>query len=278
MHHVEGSRHSSDGTELHWQAWLPEDGPRAVVVVSHGLGEHSGRYGNVVDALVPRGYAMYALDHRGHGRSGGPRAYVEHLDTVVDDFEQFRSDACARHVDTPSVVLGHSFGGLVALAHARRFGATQAGMVLSAPASAGGSRTSFRRVLHSRVEALIAPRRPVLQVDARLVSRDPAVVEDYVRDPLVFHGAVPARTVAEMRSRARGMPRESERIRTPVLLLHGGDDAIIPAEASRLLAARIGSADVELHVYDRLYHEVFNEPEREVVLGDVVAWLDARVT
>ena len=123
---------------------------------------------------------------------------------------------------------------------------------------------------------MVAPTRPVLQVDAALVSRDPAVVDDYVRDPLVFHGGVPARTVAEMRSRARGMPRASAQITTPVLLLHGGGDAIIPAEASRVVAERIGSSDVQLRVYDGLYHEIFNEPERETVLADVGAWLDAR--
>ena len=117
--------------------------PRAVVVVAHGLGEHSGRYGNVVQALVPRGYAIYAIDHRGHGRSGGPRAYIEHLDAVVDDFEQFRTEVCGRHLDAPPFVIGHSFGGLVALAHAVRFGRAEQGLVLSAPASAGGKRTSL---------------------------------------------------------------------------------------------------------------------------------------
>jgi alpha-beta hydrolase superfamily lysophospholipase len=272
---IDGTRPGAGGVELFWRGWVPDDAVRGVVVVAHGLGEHSGRYGNVVDALVPAGYAVYAVDHRGHGRSSGARAYVERLSMVVDDFEGFRADVAARHPGVPRFVLGHSFGGLVALAHAIDHPGTSDGLVLSGAASASGARTSLVTVTRYRILGTVWPTRPVLSVDASAVSRDPAVVEAYRADPLVCHGAVPVRTVAEMRARARRIPGEAAALRMPMLVLHGGDDALVPADASRLLAASAGSPDLELRVYDGLAHEIFNEPDHGEVLAEVVEWLDA---
>jgi alpha-beta hydrolase superfamily lysophospholipase len=271
----EGTLRSADGTELFWRGYVPADA-RAVVVVAHGLGEHSGRYQNVVDELVPRRFAVYALDHRGHGRSDGPRAYVQHLSLVVDDFEMFRAHVCARHPGAPRFVLGHSFGGLVVLAHATEHPNSAEGIVLSGPASASAGRTSFATVARYRVLGWVAPRRGVLYIDPALVSRDANVVEAYRADPLVHHGAVPARTVAEMRARARRLPREVSRVETPMLLMHGGADQVVPPDATRLLATRVGSRDLEVRIFDDMYHEIFNDPERAAVLGCAATWLDQR--
>jgi alpha-beta hydrolase superfamily lysophospholipase len=246
------------------------------VVVVHGLGEHSGRYGNVVEVLVPRGYALYAMDHRGHGRSDGPRAYVHRFRLVVDDHAAFRDEVFARHVRTPRFVLGHSFGGLVALAGAAQPGPAVDGLVLSGAASAAGSRTSFLTVARFRVMGAVSPRKPTIALDPSLVSSDPVVVDAYRADPLVNHDPVPARTVAEMRARARRMPRDARAITAPVLLLHGGDDGLVPPDASRLLADRVASTDLTLQIYPGLAHELFNEPDHQRVLADVASWLDAR--
>jgi acylglycerol lipase len=276
VEHVEGARSGVDGTQLYWQGWIPDEEPRAVVALAHGLAEHSGRYGNLVDALVRRGYALYAVDHRGHGHSDGPRGYLHRFDLVVDDFIAFRSDAFARHTGAPRFVLGHSFGGLVALAAVLKHGDTIDGLILSGPASASGARTSFFTVARYRVLGAITPTKPVLELDTSLVSRDPAVVDAYRRDPLVNHTPVPARTVAEMRSHARRMPADARALTMPVLLLHGGDDGLVPADATRLLAESVASNDQTVRIYEGLAHEIFNEPECEAVLADVVAWLDAR--
>ena len=267
---------ASVGSSCSGTAWIPAPDVRGVVVVAHGLGEHSGRYGNVADALVPRGYAVYTLDHRGHGRSAGRRAYVERLSMVVDDFEAFRAESCAGHPGVPSFVLGHSFGGLVALAHAIDHPNSSDGLVLSGPASAAGARTSFLTVTKFRILGMITPTKPVLSVDPTLISRDPQVVQAYRDDPLVCHGPVPARTVAEMRSRARRIPGQASQLRLPMLVMHGADDALVPADASRLLAARAGSADLRLEIYAGVHHELFNEPEHAAVLATVGEWLEAR--
>jgi alpha-beta hydrolase superfamily lysophospholipase len=276
VQHLDGIRDGVDGTALFWQAWLPDEAPRAVVIVVHGLGEHSGRYTNVVDALVPRGYALYAMDHRGHGRSDGRRGYVPRFRLVVDDQAAFRDEAFDRHAGSPRFVLGHSFGGLVALAGATRPGQDIDGLVLSGAASAAGARTSFLTVARFRVLGAVSPRKPTIALDPSLVSNDPDVVEAYRRDPLVNHDPLPARTVAEMRARARRMPDDARAITAPVLLLHGSDDALVPDDASRLLANRIASSDLTLLLYPGLAHELFNEPERDRVLADVASWLDAR--
>ena len=273
---IEGFRVGVGAIELFWRGWVPDGAVRGVVVVAHGLGEHSGRYGNVVDALVPRGYAIYALDHRGHGRSEGPRAYVERLAFVVDDFEAFRAEVCGQHPGAPRFVLGHSFGGLVALVDAIDHPDSSNGLVLSAPASAAGARTSFLTVTKYRILGTITPTKPVLSVDPALISRDPQVVQAYRDDPLVCHGPVPARTVAEMRSRARRIPGQAAQLRLPMLVMHGSDDALVPQDASRLLGARAGSADLRLEIYDGVHHELFNEPEHAAVLATVGEWLEAR--
>src|SRR5882757_5469839 len=108
--HPEGFFAGAGNAEIYWQAWLPTGEPRAVVVIAHGIGEHSGRYGHVADRLTAAGFAAYALDHRGHGRSSGPRALIDRMDHAVADVDQFVTLAASRHVGRPLNLLGHSMG------------------------------------------------------------------------------------------------------------------------------------------------------------------------
>ena len=263
---------AADGTRLYWQAWEPDAEPRDTVILVHGAAEHGGRYGHVAERLVREGYVVYALDHRGHGRSNGARAMIDRLDQLVEDLGLF----VARVGGRPYLV-GHSMGGAVALTYAIRHGDTISGLVVSGPAVATDAVPAPLKAITALLSK-VAPKLPVFKIEEDAVSRDPHVVRDYKSDPLNHPGKLPARTLGEI---VRGMDfiqRDAVALRVPLLLLHGGEDRLCPPEGSRAIHAAAGSADKTLKIYDGLYHEVFNEPERDQVLDDVVDWLAARST
>jgi len=188
VEHVEGSLAGSNGATLYHQAWMPEGQPVAVVMICHGLGEHSGRYGNVVEALVPAGYAVHALDHQGHGRSSGPRAHIRRYGDFLVDFDVFRGHVATRHPSAPLFLLGHSMGGNIALGYALEHQDQLRGLILSGPALTVPDDLPRLLLRLSGVLGRLTPRLRATALDATKISRDPAVVAAYRSDPLVFAG------------------------------------------------------------------------------------------
>jgi alpha-beta hydrolase superfamily lysophospholipase len=260
---------------LHGRAWLPEGTAKGVIALAHGLGEHSGRYEALAAELTGHGYAVYAVDHRGHGRSGGGRANIDRFAHVVSDFSTFAGRAGKQHPDAPVYLLGHSMGGAIAFATALRLQAALHGLILSAPALAAGDAVGGLRVALARLLSAIAPGTGALRIDPVAVSRDPAVVHAYESDALVFHGKIPARTVVELLDAMAGFPAQAPRLSLPTLVLHGTADKLVPLGAAKPIYQVFGSKDRTLRFYDGLYHEVFNEPERARVIADLVDWLDS---
>jgi acylglycerol lipase len=274
MNQTDGRFTGAGGVEIRWQAWLPTD-PRAVVVIAHGAGEHSGRYAHVATRLTSAGYAVYALDHRGHGRSGGRRAVVDRMDNAVADLHTFVAFAASQHPERKVFLLGHSMGGTISLAFAPRHQEELAGMVLSGPVAVLEAASPALRVA-AKVLSALTPNLGVFGVDPSLVSRDPEVVRAYREDPLVFHGKLPARTVAELAGAVERFPDAVPGIRLPLLLMHGTADKLAPPAGSSMVHERAGSSDKTLRLYDGLYHEILNEPEKETVISDLLDWLNAR--
>jgi alpha-beta hydrolase superfamily lysophospholipase len=259
---------------LFGQAWLPERAPRAVIVISHGLAEHGGRYGDLAARLVEAGYAVYAIDHRGHGHSSGHRANIERFEYLVSDLGVFIGRAQREHPDTPVILLGHSMGGAVALACALKYHKVLRGLVLSAPALAAGEALPVFKVWMVKLLSAIAPNTGALTLPAAAVSRDPAVVRAYESDPLVFRGSIPARTLAELLLAMQRLQQTAHGLRVPVLVQHGTADSLVPLAAVYPVYQHLGLAKSRaLQVYEGLYHEVYNEPERDRVIGDLAAWL-----
>jgi alpha-beta hydrolase superfamily lysophospholipase len=265
---------SHDGLRLHAQWWLPEGEPVAVVAIVHGIMEHGGRYARLAEDLNRRGYAVCALDLRGHGRSEGDRGMVRKFDDYFGDVEAFLDQVEARLPDKPVFLLGHSMGGaVVALLGIVRPPKVQ-GLILSAPAVlVGGGVFPVLRHL-AALASMIWPTLRVMRMGCRFISRDPAVVEAFRNDPLVYHGRFPVRTGAEILQAAKRIQAGAHRIDLPLLVLHGTGDIVTDHRGSRLLVARAGSADKTLHLYTGLYHEIFSEPERAQVVADLLAWLD----
>ena len=256
------------------QAWLPEQAARAIVVISHGLGEHGGRYAGLASRLVDKGYAVYAIDHRGHGRSSGPRANIERFDYLVADLGAFVGRARHEHPDASVVLLGHSMGGAVALACALKLQDDLRALVLSAPALAAGEALPAFKLWMVKLLSSLSPNTGALKLPPTAVSRDPEVVRAYESDPLVFHGAVPARTLAELLQAMQRLQQTAHELRIPVLVQHGTADSLVPLAAVYPTYRHLGVAQSQsLQLYEGLYHEVYNEPERDRVIGDLEAWL-----
>ena len=272
----ESSFAGAGGLEIFWRAWLGDGDATAVVVIAHGAGEHSGRYTHVAQCLVDQGYGVYAIEHRGHGRSQGPRALIDRLDNAVADLDKLIVLAADAHPGAPLFLLGHSMGGTIALSYALAHQERLAGLVLSGPLAALDPVPAPMRITARTLSAL-APRAPLIAIDSSLVSRDPAVVGDYRADPLVHHGKLPARTVVELADAIEAFPEEVGAITVPTLIMYGTDDGLCPPQGSVMLSERIGSADTTLKPYPGLYHEILNEPEREQVLDDLCSWLAQRV-
>ena len=274
MNHVDGRFTGTGGVEIYWQAWRPAEA-RAVVVIAHGAGEHSRRYEHVARRLVDAGYAVYALDHRGHGLSKGRRALVDRMDRVIADVRTLVGRAAAENPGRPLFLLGHSMGGTIGIAFAARHQQDLAGLALSGPVAVLEAASPALRVIAS-VLSTLTPGLGVFAVDASLVSRDPEVVRAYREDPLVFHGKLPARTVAELAATVGRFPAEVPTIRLPLLVMHGTKDALAPVAGATMVHERAASGDKTLKLYEGLYHEILNEPERQTVLDDLLSWLDDR--
>jgi alpha-beta hydrolase superfamily lysophospholipase len=232
---------------------------------------------NLVDYFVPRGYAICALDHRGHGRSEGPRGYVDRFSDYLLDLKAFFDLVRSQHSDAKIFMVGHSMGGTISTAYVIEHQHELAGLLLSGASLILGSGLPSALIPLARICSVLMPRLGVFVLDATAISKDKAVVDAYVNDPLVYRGKITCRFAAETIKMLRRLPTQMPEINLPILVMHGTDDRLGDPEGSRLLYERASSKDKTLKLYQGFYHEIFNEPEREQVLSDMEGWLAARL-
>jgi len=268
--HIQGA----SGVRLFRRSWLPPAASRSVVLV-HGYAEHSGRYEHVAARLVSENCAVHLYDQQGHGRSDGPRCHVRRFDDLLDDLAAIVEDVRAQAPGNPLFVVGHSMGGLVVAAFARERRPDVAGVATSGAALALSDGFSPAKLLAARMLSWIAPRLSMssdLAPDA--LSRDPEVVRCYLDDPLV-ESRMTARLAAQMLSAVGRTSRGGGEVSVPMLMMHGRDDELCPVRGTLEFFETLDVPEKRLHVYEGLRHEIFNEPERDAVLTDLVAWIDA---
>jgi alpha-beta hydrolase superfamily lysophospholipase len=256
--------------------WLTPAEPLAAVILTHGLGEHAGRYAKLARWLADRQVAVHAYDLRGHGHSEGIPGHVDAFAELVDDLERVIDVVTEQCPGLPVVPVGHSLGGLITAALLSERDPVVAGAVISGsafcPSAASGWRIGMLRLYR-----MLAPRRALPSgIRASALSRDPDVVRAYREDPLVRRTITPSLAI-EMTSAGQRTLAAAGSVRVPMLVLHGAADAICAPEGSAAFHARLTAPGSRLRIYPGLYHEVFNEPEHLHVFAEVLRFLQARV-
>lgn len=277
MQHIEGTFKGVRGLDIYYQGWLPEGEVKAVLFLVHGLGEYCGRYTNVVDHFVPLGYAVYGLDHIGHGKSGGDREMVKRFEDFTETLVTYYQMVAGWQPGKPVFIYGHSMGGLITSFHLLDHQADFQGAIISAPAVMVPPNITPVTVILGNILSKLAPKMGMIGLDTNYLSHDRAVVDAYNADPLVFHGKTPARLAAEM---LRGMMRvtaEGKKINLSVFILQGTEDKLVDPAGVQMLHDLVSSQDKTLKLYPGLYHEVHNEPQRDVMFKHLEDWLSAHV-
>jgi alpha-beta hydrolase superfamily lysophospholipase len=263
---------AADGTMLYVTDYmLPASQARGSVVIMHGLGEHSGRYRHVAGFFNECGLSVRCYDHRGHGRSQGKRGDVINGDPMLQDAEIVIEDFSTRYAEPP-FLFGHSMGGLFAARFALSHLSPLRGLILSSPALAlrlSAFQMKMLKFMHTLAPSLALPN----GVSPALLSHDPKIVAAYKADPLV-HRKISARLLTSMLSSIAYCQSHAGEMAIPTLMLVAGDDRVLDADGSKRFFAQLPAGTAQLHVYDGMYHEIFNELDAHRPLADLKMWLD----
>lgn len=256
---TEGTFAGVAGVAVFRRAWLPEGPARAAMVLAHGMSEHSARYDHVGRYLACRGVAVHALDHRGHGRSGGEQGNVENFGFYLDDLATFLALVRREEPRGPLVLLGHSMGGLIVAAYLLERTPRPDLVVLSGPA----------------IVPVLEPGAP--RIDATRLSKDPEVQRAYMEDPLVLRERVKEDLYPKLMEGIMLLVGRAGEVTQPLLLIHGTDDRLCSAEGAEAWVRASSSPDLTVRLYEGGRHEMLNETNRDEVLADLWAWLDPRI-
>jgi alpha-beta hydrolase superfamily lysophospholipase len=277
VRHLEGQFTGSAGTQLFYQAWVPDlRRPRAVLVNLHGLGDHSSLYPNLASQVPAAGIPLYAYDMRGNGRSPGQRAYLSGWHEYRDDLQAFLLKVAEWQPGTPLFLLGNSLGGLVVLEYALQHAAGLAGVIAAAPPLGKLGVPPLLMTL-GRFLSRVIPRFSLrVGMDLTGLARDPAVVQAVLADPL-FHRRGTARLSTEVTAAIHRVQVQAGSLALPILILHGSADRMVLPDGSRELFSKVRSAGSQLKEYPEAYHGLFADLDAQEVIGDLLAWIDARL-
>jgi alpha-beta hydrolase superfamily lysophospholipase len=277
MNAQEGYFTNQENHQLYYQYWHPEGKTRGILMLIHGLHDHSGRYQHVASYFSKQGFATYGIDLPGHGKSEGTRSYVKSFDEYNQSLLEYLQIIKEQQAGIPVFIIGHSLGGLIGatflIDHQDKF----QGAVLSGSLALVPDYVSDLTIRIGKLIGRILPKFRILPLDIANISQDPEVVEAYRHDPLVYQGKVTARLSAEINNAISRLAREGYRIEIPLLLLHGTEDRLCDPACSQFLHDLSSSVDKELIFYPGFYHEVYNEPETDRVFQDVSKWLNRQL-
>ena len=263
---------AQDGVELSARGWKPA-APKAVVVLVHGHGEHIERYQHVARAFADAGYAMQAFDLRGHGKSAGQRGHTPQYDSLMNDITDFVQDAQKRYPGLPVFLYGHSMGGNLAINYVLRFPQGLKGVIATGPWLKLAFEPPAAQVFAVKLLNNLAPSMSIeSNLDTSGLSHDADIVKKYQTDPLV-HGKVSFRLFSGITTAGIWALEHASDLKIPMLLMHGSGDKITSAPASQEFAQKAGKL-VTLRVWEGLYHEIHNEPEKAEVIQSMIAWMD----
>ncbi|HEX3113136.1 MAG TPA: alpha/beta hydrolase [Candidatus Eisenbacteria bacterium] len=263
------------GVKIFIRSWLPEAKAKALVVLCHGLNAHSGYYGWAAEQLVGAGYAAYAPDLRGRGKSDGERFYVDTIDDYAGDVDLAVKLAQSRHPGLPVFLLGHSAGGVVSCIYVLDHPAELAGFICEDFAFQVPGPELALAVIKGLSH--VAPHANVLKLHNENFSRDPEAVARMNADPLIANEVQPTQTIAALVRADERLKREFSRISLPVLILHGTEDKVTKPSGSQAFYDAAGSKDKTLKLYEGYYHDLLNDAGKETVMADILGWIAARL-
>jgi len=273
MQHNESWFEGHHGLKLYCQSWTPDTPPKAILAIVHGFGEHSGRYMNLVNCFVLRGYAVHSFDLRGHGRSPGRRGHVLNWSEYRLDVDAFLRMIARSDPHTPMFLYGHSLGGLIVLDYALHDPVALRGVISSAPAL-GQVAISPVLLALSRIMSRVSPTFSIrTQLDATMISRDPAVVSAYTADPTV-HDTASARLGTEMAAAQEWVQAHAGGLHLPLLLFQGSMDRLVNPAGGQQFFRNVPDGDKQYIAYDGSFHEVHNDLDQQKAFDDIAGWLE----
>ena len=266
---------SFDETPIYYQHVRNAESPKAIAIIIHGMGEHGARYRSFAEYLAGLGLESYIPDLRGFGKSGGKRAYINSFSDLHKDLEALHAFVARTHKEVPIVIIGHSFGGLVAssyLAFCRQPRAVQ-GLALSSPIFGIAVPVPFWRHCVGVLMSYIFPSySEATKVDPGLLTHDREISERYAKDDLIFH-RISARLYRELRLMLKKRDLIAQRLNLPVLVLQAGEDFVVSKDATVNFYDQLKTSDKELEVYKDFYHEILNETGRDQVYSRIGLWI-----
>lgn len=276
MKHYTFNLTTRDGLQLFAQGWEPEGKIRAVICLLHGLGEHSGRYAHVAHSLLPSGFAVISFDLRGHGNSEGVRGHFPSIESVFQDIDQLIDAAGERYSRVPRFLYGHSLGGILALNYVLDRKPQFVGVIASAPGLKSSMENQKAKIALARLLARIVPTLTLpTGLETHALSRDAEIVKNYVQDPLVHDRASCVFPIV-MLDAIRWTYEHAGEFQPPLLVMHGTGDQLAYYQGSQEFADLV-KGDCTVKLWDGLYHEIHNEPEKGDVFAYLLGWLDSHL-
>ena len=272
---IEGSFKGVDGIKIFTREWQPASKPRAVVVISHGFNAHSGQYEWVAQQFLSKGLAVYALDHRGRGRSEGERFFVKKFADWTTDLATFIDMVKAREPGLPAFLLGHSAGGVIACVYTLEHQDEIAGLICEDFAYQVPAPDIALAILKG--VSYVAPHAHVFKLKNEDFSRDPAVVAALNADPLIANESQPTETMAEMTRADELLKKSFGQFTLPLLILHGTADKVTKPSGSKEFYEKAGSSDKTLKLYEGYFHDPLADIGKQQVMADIQAWIDAHI-
>jgi acylglycerol lipase len=277
MQHQTGTFTGANNYRLFFQIWLPDTAVKAVLFLAHGIVEHSGRYAGFGSFLASQGFAVYAFDYRHHGQSEGKKGSIDNFSLILEDFEIFLKMIRKAHPERKVFLFGHSMGASLSMAFAEKHQSELAGLILSGSPlrSLPPIPTAAIGLMYPLI--LMTPNMGLYRLNSSTLSRDKTVVEGYNNDPLVFRGKLTCRLIISFMWGLHKIENRLAEIKIPALILHGTKDNLCSQEGSEVVVQKISSKDKAFIPYQGYYHEILNEPEREIVRRNILDWLNKHV-
>jgi lysophospholipase len=268
VHSNKGFIESVKGIKLYFERDLVEH-PRVVVLILHGICEHLGRYVYLKNQFNTMSFNVYRFDFRGHGYSEGRKAHIDDYNEYIDDVDVMLKKVKVENPNVPVIILGHSFGGFIAVAYGIINQNRAEGYIISAPT------TSDEAGILDTFKSNMAIDTYVQNNLSKIVCSDAQVRKEYVEDPLV-HDKMSIGLVKEMLKGIAWMKRSIEKFNDPILLIHGEEDQIVSYIDSEDLYEKMSSKDKNIIIYPGLWHEILNEKMKDQVILDVITWIHNR--